>query len=95
MQAFKIFEISIKKRVFIIPFYFQSYFVRLVKYRKYFDMIYFMSNTFSRFIINNFLYFKLSFRPAHITKGISESLSSGSHTSARADDFLYRDAEIF
>ncbi len=62
METLEIFQVTVKKRIFVIPFDFESE----CSSREIFYVIYFMGDRFSLYAIHNSFHFEVVFAPASV-----------------------------
>lgn len=91
MKSLEVFQITVKKRIFVVPLYFKS----KSKTRKNFHMINFMRNGLFFQPINYFLYFKLMLFPfIGLTQLSSDSLCQLAFTAATTNQFFSRNRNV-
>lgn len=91
METFEVFEVSIEKRVFVVPFDLQSNSVSsLVLAIENAYVIDFVRDGFARLVIDCFFDGKCFFDPFLRSQAISKALSALRFTAARPNDFFDR-----
>lgn len=86
MQPFEVLQVSIKKRVFVVPFDFENQGAVLIRL----DVIDFMAGRLSLDLVHNFPDDEVLLHPSSFSEGPPHPLSAGCLASSRTNNFPYR-----